>query len=138
MLQLALQDFPNLEIADYEERAVGPAYTTDTVRRVVAGLPSDSEHELWLIVGMDSMIELPRWKNPEELFEFARVAVLPRPGFDVQRVQQNYLSRVKILSTPLLDISATEIRRRLRTGEAVSEWIPAAVAAYIQQYDLYQ
>src|SRR5512143_988620 len=58
MLRLAIREFPGLELADYEERAAGPAYTTDTVRRVMASLPEEP-HELWLIIGADSLIELP-------------------------------------------------------------------------------
>jgi nicotinate-nucleotide adenylyltransferase len=137
MLRLALAEFPELEIAEFEEDAIGPAYTTDTMRRVLSSLPSEIEHELWLIVGMDSLIELPRWKNPEELFNLARIAALPRPGFDITRVQQNHLSRVKILSTPLLDVSATEIRRRIRSGESIVGLVAPSVADYIRDWKLY-
>lgn len=136
MLRLALADYPGLEIGDFEEQAEGPAYTTETVRRVVRVFPA-ATHELWLIVGMDSLVELPRWKDPEELFRYTRVAVLPRPGFSPAAVRPDYLARVRLLATPLVDVSATEIRRRLRQGEATAGLLPAAVADYIRQHGLY-
>ncbi len=136
MLRLALTEFPHLEIADFEEQAVGRAYTTDTVKRVIASLP-DEPRELWLIIGADSMLELPQWRDPEELFRHTNVAVLPRPGFPLDRVDPRYLSRVKVLKTPLEDISATEIRRRLRHGESVDGLLPPSVQAYILAHGLY-
>ncbi len=138
MLRLALEEFPQLEMADFEEQAIGPAYTTDTVRRVIASLPPDQVRELWLIVGMDSLIELPRWKDPEALFRDTRVAVLPRPGFDIARVRPDYLSRVRLLATPLIDVSATEIRDRLRKGESVNHLLPRPVLDYIRAHHLYE
>jgi nicotinate-nucleotide adenylyltransferase len=85
MLRLAVAEFPHLTVADYEEHAVGPGYTSDTVRRVIASL-GPGERELWLIIGADSLVELPHWKDPESLFCDVRVAVLPRPGVDVAAV----------------------------------------------------
>ncbi len=136
MLRLAIGEFPGLEIADFEEHATGPAYTTDTVQRVIASLPS-GPHELWLIVGADSMIELPQWKDPEALFRHVHVAVLPRPGFSLADVKPEFLSRVRILKTPLEDISATEIRQKLRNGESVSDLLPVPVMEYIVRHRLY-
>jgi nicotinate-nucleotide adenylyltransferase len=136
MLAIALEEFPDLESADIEEQVVGPAYTTDTVRRVIASLPP-GPHELWLIVGMDSLLELPKWKDPEALFRDAKVAVLPRPGFSQDQVDSNFLKRVRLLQTPLLPVSATEIRRRLQSGEPVEEWITPGVYRYIREHELY-
>ena len=136
MLRLAVDEFRDLEMADYEEQAIGPAYTTDTVRRVIASLP-DGPRELWLIIGADSLIELPLWKDPEALFRDTRVAVLPRPGFDLQKVAPQFRSRVRILETPFIDISATEIRRRLQTGEPVNGLLPPQVILYIRSHGLY-
>ena len=136
MLQLALAEFPRLELATYEEDATGPGYTTDTVRRVLASLPP-GPRELWLIVGADSLIELPQWKDPESLVRDAHVAVLPRPGFDLSQARPEYLALTRVLQTPLQEISATEIRRRLRIGADVSALLPAPVVAYIRRHGLY-
>lgn len=137
MLRLALAEFPCLKLSDTEERSKGPAYTTETIRRVIAELPS-GDHDLWLIVGADSLVELPRWKNPEELFENARVAVLRRPGVDLTEAPAQYVERVRILNTPLLPISATEIRDAIRSGHPTAQWLPDSVRNYIAQHQLYQ
>lgn len=136
MLRLALAEFPHLELATYEEDAVGLGYTTDTVKRVIAALPP-GPRELWLIVGADSLIELPQWKDPECLFRDTLVAVLPRPGFDLGQVLPQYLARTRVLKSPLQEISATEIRRRLQSGEDVSGLLPQAVVDYIRARGLY-
>ena len=136
MLRLALSEFPGLELASYEEETRGPAYTTDTVRRVIAALPP-GPRELWLIVGMDSLRELPHWKDPEALFRDARVAVLPRPGLDPAEVHPDFLRRVRILNTPLLDVSASFLRQELREGRDGDPWLPPVVRNYIRQHRLY-
>ncbi len=136
MLRLALQEFPALKLSDTEERTSGPAYTTETIRRVLADLPP-GDHDLWLIVGADSLVELPSWKNPEDLFSHARVAVLRRPGIDLSEAPNKYLSRVRLLETPLIPVSATDIRRAIRAGRDTSEWLPAAVRNYIAKQRLY-
>lgn len=136
MLRLALNEFPHLTIADFEEQAAGPAYTSDTVRRVIASL-EPGERELWLIVGADSLVELPRWKDPEALFRDVRVAVLPRPGVDLAAVPPGYLARVRLLKTPLLPVSATDVRRRLKRGDSMAGLLPPAVIEYIRCHGLY-
>ncbi|MBL0060577.1 MAG: nicotinate (nicotinamide) nucleotide adenylyltransferase [bacterium] len=137
MLRLALAEFPALKLSDTEEKVDGPAYTTETIRRVVAELPP-GEKDLWLIVGADSLVELPKWKNPEDLFEYARVAVLRRPGVDIREAPAQYIARVRMLDTPLIPISATEIREAVKLGRDTSEWIPESVRNYIMEHRLYQ
>jgi nicotinate-nucleotide adenylyltransferase len=137
MLRLALKEFPHLSMADFEERAVGPAYTTDTVRRVIAELP-EGDRELWLIVGADSLLDLPKWKDPEALFRDAKVAVLPRPGVRIEDAAPEYLSRVRVLTTPLLDVSATDIRNGLKSDNSFHDKIPPDVLDYIRRHGLYR
>ncbi|MCB1059810.1 MAG: nicotinate (nicotinamide) nucleotide adenylyltransferase [Calditrichaeota bacterium] len=138
MLRLALAEFPALKLSDTEERVDGPAYTTETIRRVVKLFPENEPKELWLIVGADSLVELPKWKNPEDLFETAHVAALRRPGVDLADAPSKYVNRVRILETPLIPISATEIRRAIRGGQDTSPWLPATVRNYIEEHQLYR
>ena len=136
MLRLALNEFPHLTIADFEEHAAGPAYTSDTVRRVIASL-GPGERELWLIIGADSLAELPHWKDPEALFRDVRVAAMPRPGVDLAAVPPGFLARVRLLTTPLLAVSATDVRRRLKRGDSLTGLLPTAVIEYIRRHALY-
>jgi nicotinate-nucleotide adenylyltransferase len=136
MLEIALSEFPDFEIADYEEEAVGTAYTSDTVRRIVACLPK-SVYEIWLIIGADSLVEFSSWRNPEEIFALAKIAVLPRPGVDLNQALPEYRSRVHELHSPLENISATHIREKLQAGETPSDMLPRAVIYYIRENGLY-
>ena len=136
MLLLALTEFPALKIADFEEQSVGPAYTTDTVQRVIASLPP-VDRELWLIIGADSFAEFPHWRDPEAILQQTRIAVLPRPGVDLNSASQAYRERVRILKTPLLLVSATDIRTRLRRGNPVFDLLAPSVIEYIRQHHLY-
>ncbi len=137
MLKLALEEFPALKLSETEEDVEGPAYTTETIRRVIDKLPAGKK-DLWLIVGADSLVELPKWKNPDDLFEHARVAVLRRPGVDLNDAQPRFLARVHVLKTPLVPISATEIRQAIQRGKSTAKWIPASVRKYIKKHGLYQ
>ncbi len=136
MLRLALAEFPKLELADFEESAVGVAYTTDTVRRIIASLPAE-ERELWLIIGADSLLDMHLWRDPEAIFRDTKVAVLPRPGVDLEKAAPEYRSRVTTLNTPLVDISATQIRNEFRNDSAPTKLIPSSVMGYIRSNRLY-
>ncbi|MBU0692833.1 nicotinate (nicotinamide) nucleotide adenylyltransferase [bacterium] len=137
MLQLALAEFPRLECADFEESAVGPAYTSDTVRRIIAILPP-KERELWLIIGADSLLEMPLWHDPEAIFRDTKIAVLPRPGVNLEDARPDYKARVRILNTPLVDISATQIRESIKGGAVSSRLLPRSVLEYIRTNKLYE
>ena len=137
MLKLALTEFPHFELADYEESAIGKAYTTDTVKRIIADLP-DNEYELWLIIGADSLLEMHLWRDPEEILRDASVAVLPRPGVDLNQARAEFRTKVRILNSPLWDISATQIREDLSKGTISSSLMPSAVLEYIRTNNLYR
>lgn len=137
MVRLAIENFPQFELTTIEEESEGPAYTTDTVRRVLESR-AISREDCWLIIGADSLLELESWKNPEALYRDCQVAVLPRPGWDFSRTPERFLSRTHILKTPEIAISASEIRARIAAGEPIGHLVPAAVEIYIQSHNLYR
>jgi nicotinate-nucleotide adenylyltransferase len=137
MLRMAIAGNPALEIGSLEEESQGPAYTTDTVRRLLTQNP-DLKGEIWLIIGADSLLDLPLWKDPEALFRDTKVAVLPRPGFDLNLVKPEFLSRVRILHTPLLEISARVIRQSLASNKSVDQLLSPSVLNYIRKNSLYK
>jgi nicotinate-nucleotide adenylyltransferase len=137
MVRLALQDFPEFALATIEEESEGPAYTIDTVRKVRSRLKVDSA-DCWLILGADSLAEIENWKDPDELYCDCRVAVLPRPGWDLRRAPERFLKRTRILHTPEIAVSASEIRARIASGESIRDLVPPAVEAYIQRHKLYR
>ncbi|MFH1011113.1 MAG: nicotinate (nicotinamide) nucleotide adenylyltransferase [bacterium] len=137
MVRLALRDYPNMELATIEEESEGPAYTIDTVRKVRSRLAISCE-DCWLILGADVLLEFESWKEPENLFRDCQVAVLPRPGFELHRAPERFLAHARILHTPEIAISSTEIRRFVAAGESIGGLVPPAVEAYIQTHNLYR
>ena len=137
MVRLALQDYPEFELALLEEDIEGPAYTIDTVRNVRARMNISAEN-CWLIIGADPLLELESWKDPDALFRDCRLAVLPRPGWDPSLAPKRFLTRARLLDTPEIDISASDIRKKIAAGEPIDLFVPKAVETYIHTHKLYR
>lgn len=94
--------------------------------------------KLYLIIGIDNLIEFPKWKNPDKLFALSEVIVMNRPGFLVQDVDVEYSRKARYLSVPMLDISSTDIRNRIKSGKSVKYLIDEKVEKYIFENGLYK
>ncbi len=88
-----------------------------------------------MLVGVDSFLDLPRWREPERLMELAEWIVVSRPGFELPASVQS--ERVHLLDGVCEDVSATELRERLRAGDDCEELLPAPVLRYIREHHLY-
>ena len=144
MAELALLDHNRLQVSDFE--MVGrPSYSVETLEHFKARFPDARLH---LLIGSDSLAGIEGWRRWRDLFGLARIAVLRRPGWSRDRVAHAAspaLARsiaegevIWIENRPL-DISATEIRRRVGSGEPLPhEWMPEAVVQYMSKYCLYQ
>lgn len=117
-----------------------PNYTVDTLAELERTHPFDT---LFNLVGADSFLDLPRWREPSRLLELAEWIVAARPGFSLDDLSPLGLtadqrSRVHLLRSTDEDISATDLRRRLQTGEDCHGVLPDAVSAYIRSHGLYR
>jgi nicotinate-nucleotide adenylyltransferase len=130
MLELAVAGTPGFGIERLELDRPGPSYTVDTLLSLRAREP---EAGLTLLLGADAAAELGAWHRAEELPGLARVVVFARPGAAVPG------SRLvaATIEVPALEISATEIRRRVRAGQPIRYWVPDAVAEYVARHRLY-
>lgn len=141
MIQLAVGDDPTLAVSDIEIMRSPPSYTIDTVEALSLLYPRS---ELVLLMGADQLPRLHAWHKINQLLELASIAVLRRPGheFDLSMLTQTLgprlVRRIQFLSTPLLHISATDIRHRVVEGEPISSLVPATVEHYIREHGLYQ
>jgi len=137
MLRLALEGEPAFRVERLEMDRPGPSYTAETLEGLRAARPDD---ELSCILGEDALADLPHWVRPERILELATLAVGRREG--VPRAAGERLAglseRVVWLKMPLVPVSATEIRERVRRGEPIGEMVPPAVAAYIRERGLYK
>ncbi|MEO8735088.1 MAG: nicotinate-nucleotide adenylyltransferase [Edaphobacter sp.] len=117
-----------------------PNYTVDTLAELRRTMP---DSVLFNLVGADSFLDLPRWRQPDRLIELAEWIVVSRPGFSLDDLSELKLtpqqhSHVHLLETVQENISATNLRQRLRAGDSCTDLLPAAVSNYIQTHRLYR
>ena len=140
MLSLALEDEP-FEIDDREIRRGGVSYTVDTLR----DLQKEVEEKPWLLMGSDTALSLHLWKEPTELLKLSRLLIVDRNG--KLPVVREYL-KDKFPSLDLqkdlsfaevrrIDISASEIRKRVSEGKSIRYMVPEKVESYISERKLY-
>jgi len=141
MLELALASNPHFLISRVDLERPGPCYTVDTL----AMLQEEwgPEAKLWLVIGAYSLFEMRTWYHPERITELAQLAVAPRPGnplhpAELERSLPGLYGRVRIIEAPLLEISGTDLRRRVREGRPIKYYLPAEVEAFIFEQGLYR
>jgi len=141
MCCIATADNPSFEVSSLEIDRIGTTYTVDTLRDLHADLgPSD---ELFFIMGADALIDLPLWKDAHLVSDYASFLIASRPGFDLSEGKALLAKRLpdfdyKTFELPRLDISSSEIRRRLIKGLTNRYLVPEEVEHYVQQQGLYR
>ncbi len=142
MLRLALAGKPCFKISDAEIERAGPSYTVDTVEELRRKMGADAE--LFFILGWDSLAMLPRWRDASRLIRLCTLVAVHRPGFprpDLKPMEKSVPGvsrRVIFMTEPCVDISATDIRVRVRQGLPLTDLVPAAVERYIEEHGLYR
>jgi nicotinate-nucleotide adenylyltransferase len=135
MVRLATAEEPRFEVDRLEIERQGPTYTVDTVKALSAAEPGC---QWFLIIGQDQYAGLHTWQGWQELVELVVLAVANRPG-DVRTVSTDVVrQRHRSVPLPMLDISASEIRRRVMAHQDISALVPPAVAQYIESNGLYR
>lgn len=130
MLSLAISGSAAFVLERSELERPAPSYTVHTLEELRRRNPAT---ELVLLLGADAATELHAWHQAERIPELARVVVFARPGSSVPASPS--ISRV--IEVPSIDVSATEIRRRVRQRQPIRYWVPDAVAEYIMRHQLY-
>ncbi len=134
LLRAALRG-TGFRIDTQELRREGPSYTVDTLESYRA---RDPRARLHLLLGADSLLELPTWREPARLVALARLAVAARPGFDPRRVAPALLRRVDWIANPPVGVSSSELRARVRTRRSIRFQVPAAVERLVRELGLYR
>ncbi|MBM3946861.1 MAG: nicotinate-nicotinamide nucleotide adenylyltransferase, partial [SAR202 cluster bacterium] len=135
-------DNPSFEVSTVEVDREGPTYSVDTLLELRAQCGHGTA--LFFIIGQDSLNDLPRWQRPQELVSLCTLVVAPRPG--IRPVQEDIArspvpgvaAGAHILRSPLVGISGTELRRRIRAGVSLRYWVTPAVEEYIRANRLYR
>jgi nicotinate-nucleotide adenylyltransferase len=138
MVALAIADEPRFVLDRCEIERPGPSFTLDTVRDVKS---RHAEAAQWfLVVGQDQYGQLTTWRGWRELLGEVTLAVAARAG--VEPTPSAALAaqphRAVTLPLPCIDISSSEVRRRVAVREGIADMVPAAVASYIDRHHLYR
>jgi nicotinate-nucleotide adenylyltransferase len=134
MVQAAIDDNPCFEASDIELKREGPSYTVDTLRALKRSHP---DAELVLIIGMDNLEIFHSWRSSDEILSLAELGVMVRPRYAKEKVKPELLERVRFVEIPLMEISGTEIRKRIESGRSVRYMVTDPVLAIIEQESLY-
>ncbi len=144
MLALAIAGNRAFRIDELEKERPGPSYTADTLAELRRRHPA---HEFLLLIGSDTLLDLPHWYQPHRVLEHAGLLVMTRPGSAVLSAEQlrerlhlseNAPLRLEVIETPLIDISSRDLRRRAAAGRSLRYFLPRAVECYIHDKRLYE
>ena len=133
MLRLATRGNARFEVSRLEADRGGTSYTVNTLET----LRLKHRGELFFLLGQDSLDDFPRWREPERILRLARLVVVPRGAKKAGSIPARIRRRVVVLEPPRIEISSTEIRRRLRRGLTVRYWTPDPVLRYVSRHGLY-
>lgn len=144
MLRLAIAGHSALRVSTVEIDRGGVSFTVDTLRTLRAEYPND---ELLLLMGADTLADLPKWREPEEILRLATPLCVhrhgaPPPAYDALAglVTSERLDTLRSLAVemPVIELSATDLRERIAAGKSIRYRTPRAVEAYIATHGLYR
>lgn len=140
MCELAVEGRTEFEVSGAELDRAGPSYTVDTLRSMRRAHPQD---EFLVIVGSDTLRDLPAWREPDAILALAAIVAVVRPGgahnvpMELRR-KIPAAARITVHHMPPVDISASAVRALLAEGRPIDAYVPAAVCDYIVRHELYQ
>lgn len=132
MVRAAVRGDDRFEVDDVELRRPGPSYTVDTLRALRGRHP---EAEIFFLLGADNLRELPAWREPEEIARLATLAVISRGG---EHAGPDLPYPALPVRVRRVDVSATEVRRRVGAGKSIRYLVPEAVREIIAREALYR
>ena len=144
MIRLATGDYENFKASDFELQGPEPSYTIDTVRHFKEKI---SDAEIFWLAGADNIEELSQWYKITELLDECNLCLMCRAGcekpdfekfVDLWGAERARKLSQNIIQTPLIDISSTEIRKRIAGAEDVSGMLCETVIDYIERKNLYK
>lgn len=135
MVDLAIENNRRFASSIVDIKRGGPTYTVDTLKDLKEEFGEPTE--LFLIVGADSIADLPKWHKVKELLGMCEVLAFARPG-SLMEIAPEIRKKVRQTQAPLIDISATEIRQIVKSGKEIRYLVPEIVAEYIKKRGLYK
>jgi nicotinate-nucleotide adenylyltransferase len=141
MTNMATVSNEKFEVSDIEIKREGKSYTLETLEEL---MNRQENAELFFITGADAITELPNWHEPEKLLKLCKFIAVMRPGYDreylegkIEEFKEKYNCCIEILQAPMLQISSTDIRKRIKNNKVVKYLLPESVERYILKNNLY-
>jgi len=132
MVRAAVRDDPRFVVEDLEVRRQGVSYSVDTLRELRRRHPED---DLFFLIGADQMRTLESWREPHEVARLARLSVMAREG-EPPPADSPFPHRV--VPVTRIDLSATDVRKRIREGRSIHYLVPDAVRQVVMREGLYR
>lgn len=135
MVRVAIAGHPAFEVSEIETKRPGPHYSVQTVEAIHHERPED---DLFFLIGADSLVDLPLWREPTRIAEMTTLVVVNRPG--VQPAPLDLGPGIKspiFVTVPPIGIASSDLRRRRAEGRSVRFQVPRGVEAYMDAHRLY-
>jgi len=133
MVEMVSRPLEGAETSAFEFTMPRPSYTIDTLNALQAKFPND---EFYLVIGGDNWEVFGKWRNSDEILAKYHVIIYPRLGHEVI-IPQELQDRVQLIDAPIIELSSTQIRKRLAEGKSVRYYVPDEVLNYIDRHNLY-
>ncbi len=137
MLELALQGQDRLIASDLELKRGGISYTLDTLGKI-RDLHGESLDKLYLVIGADNVASFAKWHEPKKIIKLADLAIVGRPSYPFQLPQFVDAKQCVQVDIPLLEISSSDIRKRIKARASFRYRVPDSVHEYIIRNQLYR
>jgi nicotinate-nucleotide adenylyltransferase len=143
MLKLAIEGNPAFALSRVDVDRPGPSYTADSLEQLREECGGPEETVIWFIIGSDSLLTLPQWRDPMRVLAQTRLAVVRRPTFNadlapLEAQLPGISTAIDWVDAPLIEISGTDIRKRVAEGKSIKYRVPDVVREYIASHGLYQ
>ena len=142
MTKLAIERNQFFSVSDIETYREGISYTIDTITELKNLYPND---QLYFLIGADSLFELPTWKYYDKLISKTNIIVVNRPGgannligAKIKEYEDEFGGSIIEVKSPLIDISSSDIRNRVKDGKSIKYLVPNNVEEFILQKNLYK
>lgn len=136
MLKRAVSNNQFFKVDNIELKRKDISYTIDTLSHLLEKY-NYLNPRFYFFIGMDNVNEFHRWKDPDEILKKCQIVAFGRPGFTPDKSVKKYLPHIQFVDVPLLEISSTFIRGRIRDGRSVRYLIPVEVERFIKERNLY-
>lgn len=132
MIKLAVKGISFFDYSEIEIKKGGVSYTVDTLREL-----KNKYDEIEFIIGYDNIFSINTWKEPDEIFKLGKIIVLKRKSSHPPQFQDKYYHQAVFVQTRGIEISATDIRERVKNGKPINFLVPTSVMEYIYNHKLY-